>query len=372
MLVLSVAPTMILAGDGTCNENCALLDCEGECDCDTGECVESDGGEATGVSDTTETDDGQQIIDEGGVVFDTDDSDDEDDSDSDDDEEVEDVDEETEDEVEVMETSKGAEMRLLQLERRITRAVLHMESVIEFLEGKEEVSESVIPELQGIVVLCNELLEEVKLISPERGNEGSVKAFVEIKKEAIDLVHDFRKLAGSELTREDRKSLKLKFDSIDRAKLKDLKEEIENKRDMVHADKLRRLLEHLGTTDEDLLALPDDVESGAINIKKALRAIRAAYGELSNEEKEALRERLQNDKKKSRIEHVRSLLKAKEARLDRLSERAEKRSDRLRDHGFDRAADKLKERAERLDDASDKINEFRVKFDKNVRIRRAS
>lgn len=236
---------------------------------------------------------------------------------------TEDDDNETEDETDEMKTRHGAEMRLFQLERRINLAILHMEAVIDVAKNKSNVSNSSsVAELESIVSEMKILLDEAKNISPVNTKEA-VQKFVEVKKDAITLIHKFRKIVKSLLTSEDKRALKERFKQMDRDEFKDLKEKIHEKRGMLNAERARDFLRKLGVTDEEFLR---NVEGGKIRDNEIRIKLKERIRESDDDEefKKRIREDFEEDREKHKKRMMEAREKEHEEKADRMMKRAEK------------------------------------------------
>lgn len=250
------------------------------------------------------------------------------------------IDVETEAEVEVMTESHGAEMRLLQLERRINRAILHMEEIIQFLKDKNKT----ITELEPIVAEMNILLEEVKA-APKTKSEESVKVFVEIKADAKDLIKQFRDISKALLSEEDKRELKMKFDNIDKTKLEEVKRRIEEKRRMLNADRAKKVLDRMNVSDEELIA---KIRSGEVGSSQLKLRLLERYDGLDVSAKESIRIRMKEQFEQRRDTVVDHVKRVKEEHLERQSDRLKERADKLRREGYRVASEKVSVAAEKL------------------------
>ena len=248
------------------------------------------------------------------------------------------IDEETEVEVEAMDISHGAEMRLLQLEWRIRRAVLHGEAVINVVNANGDDAS----ELESIIEELKLLIEEVQGISTIRGDQDAVNSFVEVKKDAISLVKEFREKARELLDVSDRTSLRVEFESIDRTELQEIRVEIRGKRRMLNGLRVRSVLKHLGEDDSDLA---EKVESGEVEADDAVEELRVKYRAESETRKGEIREKI-------RVEHVERrtvggdrVIVAKRVRIEKKDGRVEFRSRELEKDGFSGSKTRLRVKA---------------------------
>lgn len=97
-----------------------------------------------------------------------------------------DVDNETEKEIKIMNSSLGAEIRLLQLEKALLKNILKGEMTVQVLMGLNFTT----TELESILTEMKALLEEVK--TANTSSNESVQIFVSLKNESKNLTTQFR------------------------------------------------------------------------------------------------------------------------------------------------------------------------------------
>ena len=121
---------------------------------------------------------------------------------------TEEVDDETEVEIEEMDVPIGAELRILQLQRQLLIHILRANLVIDSLKelGKDTA------ELESIVAELEVLKEDAKIIPDNRGE--AIQKFIDTKKEARDLIKQFRELVREMTTESERESIRTKFSEI--------------------------------------------------------------------------------------------------------------------------------------------------------------
>ena len=96
------------------------------------------------------------------------------------------LEDETEEEVEIMGYSYGAEIRLLQLEKSITKNLLKGEMIVDVLK----ILEYNTTYLETILFEMELVLGEVQAADPEANN--SVEVFIDLKSDAKNLTIQFR------------------------------------------------------------------------------------------------------------------------------------------------------------------------------------
>jgi len=298
----------------------------------------------------------------------------EDDDDNDSQNETDDEADETEDESddEINETQSivspyGAQVRLLQLEKHLTLAVLGGGEVITYIKNKTP--DANVTELNAILDNIQLLIEEIQGLPTEGTGEELAQKFVEIKADAKDLIKQFREAAGVYLDESDKQMLRSRVKNIKRGILDKLDGRIHNLTNEHNADALEKMLAAFGVTNSSII---DQVRNGEMTVKEARIKIRELYGKLSDDKKaESL------DKIKKRINEMnekknRAILKAREKLLerknkiqDKISENLRKRSNKAMENGFEERAKKL----EQMSNIAEKRSEAAKKRAENAQKR---
>ncbi len=270
-------------------------------------------------TNTTETDDDQNETEDDNESNDNDDDNESQQNDNDDNE--------TDDDTNEMQTRHGAEMRLFQLQRRINFAILHMEAVIDVVKNKSNVTNaSSITELESIVAETKLLLDEAKNISPVNTDEA-VQRFVEVKKDAITLIHKFRKIAKDLLGPEDKRALKEMFKQIEKDEFKELKEKIHEKRKMLNAERSREMLRHMGVTDEEFLR---NIEGGKITAHEIRIKLRERFEDVDEDKRDEIKKELREEFEDEKEMHEKRLMKAREIEHRENAQRMMKRAEKIK------------------------------------------
>jgi len=226
------------------------------------------------------------------------------------------IDEETEEEVELIsESNFGATVRLLQLEKAVTKSYLIGMGVISVLSEKGED----VAELESILAEIEVLKDEVSNLDPN--SENAVDDFVNIKRDIKDLNREFRKIASPLLTANDKQSIR---DSIkDNDELASLNQEIRDALRELNANRVEKALDRMGVSDPELI---EKIESGDATRAEVKDALKSGYQNLDPELKAAARLKLRNavkervDLRKKVVEKVKlGHLEVRKARyVDRL------------------------------------------------------
>ena len=197
---------------------------------------------------------------------------------------------ETEDEIEVMEHTRGAEMRLLQLEKAIKRRVLWGNAVIDRLQEKNINTtelEGIISDLDG---LTDDVEAEIDALGTKSKNE-TVRGFIRIKMEAKNLTKEFRQTARPLLNASDNSALRVKFSELDRDELDELKNRIRERHREFNSERLGDLIDKLGIDGDEIV---QKYENGEITLDEALKMVKEEFKGEVEEERERIRERLMN------------------------------------------------------------------------------
>ena len=196
--------------------------------------------------------------------------------------EAEDIDKETEEETVVMHYPFGAEVRLLQLERALTKnIVIGGEVIIVVQEIGGNTSE-----LEAILAEMELLLEEVKAADPN--STDAVQYFVDLKIDAIELTKEFRETVRELLDEETAEQLRERIRERLWDELEDLRQRIRNRIREYNRNQLHGMYGFLGLVDNGLL---EQYKNGNISIGEIKSQINKSIQLMSKEEiKEAYAE----------------------------------------------------------------------------------
>ena len=324
MLMVAIAP-IAFAEEQSGNEN------------DDSEAGDAEDSSETADVNTTETSDDDSGKEDESETEDTTETSEEELTETEVDEET--SDEETEEEAKMIVSQEGAKVRLLQLEKAITRNILHGNEVIASITEKSATAETA--ELEAIIAQLEVLKSEVVAIDPADAGEETAQKFVEIKKDAIELSQEFRKKARELVKAEDLPKLKARLDAKDKERLKEMREKIKESKKDFNAAKVQAAFGALGIRNPELLA---KVENGEATLKEVREYLKESFKELSK------------DKKRDAVKKMRETI-SKDAVFKRAV------SDKARLNYLERKQSRLEnrlEKAERLDideDAKEKLRE---------------
>ncbi len=230
------------------------------------------------------------------------------------------VDEETENELRAMDGLRGREMRLLQLEKSISVSILKAQSIVDAVNELNISS-------QELELILNELSEiKNEVVSANISSEDSVQNFVDLKKDARELVQNFRKTVHEVIPKEDLKELKLMVEKVDKSELKELRDRIKEKRDEYNANKLSHFFGKLGLEKKELI---QGIKEGKLNLKEARQEIKSRMGEMTKEEKRQAFSDIKKERVKAKLDVKSKFNKLKENIKERKQERKDRRVEKL-------------------------------------------
>ena len=197
------------------------------------------------------------------------------------------------------------------------------------------------------------IVEQLKTLSEEVGTiletddfsttNDAVKHFVEIKKETLILTQDFRKKAKTLLSSSDIQNLRIMFKDINKNSLKELKNQIQERKRALNKERTKAMMDKMNIHDEAFLRR---VESGEVNSKQITPRLREKYNSLSDDEKKQLKENLTQERTQRNNFRDNKIKDSKSFIRDRTVSRINARAQRLERSGHIAASSVLKQRAE--------------------------
>jgi hypothetical protein len=207
------------------------------------------------------------------------------------------------DEAAIMYMGLGAQVRLLQLEKSITRNYLYGDKVVQYIKDNSlNISEDVLNAMEDIVSELKDVKDSVAEEIDKEPGETTVETFVDLKDRAINLTQEFRSLVRDYLTVEQRQAIKNSVDKKDFSELDDLNEQIRNRVREFNKERVRDMLNYLNITDEELL---QRVESGNITAIELRKLVMDKFREQTQERKREFLQNAQEERKKVQLmKHV--------------------------------------------------------------------
>lgn len=219
--------------------------------------------------------------------------------------------------IRAFETENGAKMRLLQLEKSLTRQISYAEQIIVVVVDSSDLEEI----YDELVILREDVVNEREHVLVVAAT--STLSFVELKHSAIELSKSFRDLLKEIMPANERAALKnsLKIHDFVQEELDDLDEEIEEERNAHNADRLDALFVRFGVTDEDLMSR---VRNGSASVGDVQKSLHNNYKKLSEKAKIMATKKFNEHKVKSNVFEYMSEDKVKDDLEQKLQERKEK------------------------------------------------
>ena len=193
----------------------------------------------------------------------------------------------------------GAQVRMLQLQKRVE---LQIESANIIVEKLTELNESV-DELEDLISEFNALLEEIKSETEnmaDKSAEELAQNYVALKDKAIELSNEFRTVASTLITDEIKAELKNQIKERERANKEVRNEKLEQLKAKFNVQQTKRLMINLGVKNpEDILA---QIESGNISGQEIKAKIQERYEKLETAERKQALDKLREETQKRVIE----------------------------------------------------------------------
>lgn len=271
------------------------------------------------------------------------------------------VDANTLEEVKLIASPYGAEVRLIQLEKSITKNILVGAKVIEIIEKNH--SEFDLTDAESKLNELEALLEEVKEYSLEEKDRNTIVSdFVAMKKEAVTLTQEFRTLTKNALESEDIVEVKDAIKELDLKELNNINQAIKNAIRTHNAERTQTMLEILGIENPELI---QSIIDGNTTKQEVKDTIKEAFSDLNAQERirvraeirETINKRIISEKsliQQAKTKGLQRFLQIESQRMQRLSNWLENKANNLNENGFEK-------RAERLQGLSDRIEKGAIK-----------
>lgn len=197
------------------------------------------------------------------------------------------IDDDTEEEIEIMNNTLGAEIRLLQLEKAITKNLLKGERAVAVLKAMEYNT----TEVDAILEEMRLLLEEVQAANASAND--SVQQFVDLKSDARKLTTEFREAIKELLSDEKIKELKEQIREIVGEALQNYSKKIQNRIKQFNRNQIHRLYGIIGVTNE---SLADAYQDGNITMEEVKSQISKMVNMMTKEKKNQIFSELKREK----------------------------------------------------------------------------
>lgn len=227
-----------------------------------------------------------------------------------------DIDSRDEHEVDTLNYPYGAEVRLMQLEKHVTRNLLIGTKVVEALNSTN--SSANLTKLNAILDEMENLVQEIKGADMNQNKTQLAKDYVDFKKNATELTNEFRDEARPFINQTVRRDLKGTTDEIDKTVLKNLSDEINATRCEFNAKRLEAMLGALNVTNQ---ALVDKVGSCQATDREIQSGIMDAFRNMSFQDRNLLKDKVQENRIRGNIAKRDVLREIKDSAIQKTADR---------------------------------------------------
>ena len=203
------------------------------------------------------------------------------------------IDAETQKQVEIMNTSIGAQIRLLQLEKAITKNIIKGEEVVSFLADLEYNT----TELEAILAEFELLKEEVIVADPNATD--AVEIFVDLKHDAVNLTKDFRETLKELLDNETLEQIGERIRNMICEQVQNLTKKIQNKIKQLNRNQLHIIYQIIGENGESFL---NKYQNGTLSMGQIRNNISKTVSQMTKERRYDIFYQLKQNKIKSQIQ----------------------------------------------------------------------
>lgn len=252
----------------------------------------------------------------------------------------------------------GAEVRLLQLEKSVTRNILIGDAVLKVLDKNN--NDANLIDAENTLNALEMLLDEIKTTPREGDKNLLVQTYVELKKEARTLVADFKNETKDLITPSDRNEIMAQLSDLDRNSFIEINKAIKEKARNFNAEKMNEHFKAIGIRNDSMLA---KIRNGDINaIQEAKKYALDNFKDLNIAEKKQIATKMRNDSIKRTIEGKEIINKIKltleQKLMNSIQNRIEDLNAWIERKGIDANTLGRMQREERLREQIDRIQEM--------------
>lgn len=215
-------------------------------------------------------------------------------------------------------TTYGAEVRLLQLERAITRAIMQGERIINYAQ-EQEFSEVNIDVMIEVVADLRALRVQVQEV--DSTSETVVREFVALRQEANTLTQTFRRASHQLFSEDDvnylRGTVRAEVDVAAEVRARD--SDIRQRICAHNAQQVQVLLDRMGVQQASLVA---DVRSCDVSKDEAMLELRRLYTALEERRREAAQQEVNEYRARVRVQQIAEAEASAEVSQDLIDRRA--------------------------------------------------
>ena len=248
----------------------------------------------------------------------------------------------------------GAEVRMLQLEKSVTRNVLIGDIILQTINNNHEDANTI--EAENTLNSMEMLLEEIKSTSTDQDKNELVQVFVELKKEARTLSATFKQQTKNLITSEDRKEIMTQIKEIDRNQLTNITNAIKEQAKNFNAKRIQEKFKSMGIDNEPLV---ERIRNGDANFLEVKNYALNNFKDFNEMEKKRIATNMKNDSIKRVVQGKEIIQKFKsnleQKLLNTLQNRAENMNQWMEQKMIDANENGNVNRVQRLEQQSERV-----------------
>ncbi len=259
----------------------------------------------------------------------------------------------------------GAEVRMLQLEKSVTRNVLIGNIILNVIVKNNPDANTI--QAENTLNTMEMVLEEIKSSPIEGDKNVLIQNFVELKKEAKTLSSTFKKQTKDFITQRDRFEIMQQVREIDKNQLNQFSEKIKEKIRNFNSEKIKEKFNTIGIKNEDMIG---KIKKGDANLKEIKEYALNQFKDLNSTEKKRISSKIKNDSIKKIVEQKqitqRIMEKFKEKIMNNIQTRSENLKEWMERKGYDLNQDNKINRVQNLIEQNNRLKELiQSRVDKN-------
>jgi len=255
------------------------------------------------------------------------------------------IDTETQKQAEIMNTSVGAEIRLLQLEKAITKNIIKGEEVVSILK----ILEYNTTEIEAILAEFEFLKEELQSADPNATD--AVQIFVDLKHDAVNLTKDFREILKKLLDNDAIEQLRNRIGEMVCEQVQNLTKNIQSKIKQFNRNQLHKMYQIIGENGDSFL---NKYQNGTLTMEQVKQNISKTVNQMTKEKRYDIFYQLKQNKIQSQIKARICVENATENFQERKQNRLTNRIQKSENMSNDPIHEEMEERIRnRLNDSND-------------------
>lgn len=191
----------------------------------------------------------------------------------------------------------GAEVRMLQLEKSVTRNVLMGNTALNVIIKNHPDANTA--QAENTLNMMEMVLEEIKASPTEGDKNVLIQTFVELKKEARILSSTFKKQTKDFITQTDRSEIMQQTREIDKTQLNQVNEKIKEKIRNFNSEKIKEKFNTMGIKNEEFIGR---IRNGDANLTEIKEYALNKFKDLNSTEQKRIASKIKNDSIKRIVE----------------------------------------------------------------------